>query len=418
MSRAEVFRYRNFVLLWVGQTVSVTGNGLFTVALPLEVLHLTGSSFELSLVVAARTLPPLILLLVGGTLVDRLSRRAVMLVSDATSGVALAMLTLLIVTHRERVQEIFILSVVLGSATAFFRPASATIIRDIVPSNLLVSANSLSSLSRSLGLTVLGPLIGGAIVAMAGYGWAFGIDAGSFAASAVCLAAMRNITEVRAVKERITSGMLEGIRHCRSQRWLWWSMIALGVANIASFTVYTIMQPLLVRNIFHEGAVAVGIMIAAGGIGRVVASITASRRNPPHQRMKTTWLAWTAFGTCCILMGLSPWLGMAVACFGVMRGVVAYGDIIWLSTVQEETPPTLLGRVSSIDWLFSLSLTPLGTIAGGVAVLAIGVRLTVVACGAITAASGAVLFIPGVTDLDKRRAREAQPAAPAATTAD
>lgn len=412
-----VFRYRNFALLWSGQAISVAGNGLFTVALPLEVLHLTGSALDLSLVVGARTVPPLILLLVGGTLVDRLSRRAVMLISDTACGISLALLTILIITHRDRVQEIFILSVILGISTSFFRPAATAIIRDILPAELLVPANSFTSLSQSIGFSVIGPLGGGVIVAAVGYSWAFGIDAASFAVSAACLAAMRNITELKAAKERIASGMMEGLRYSRSLPWLWWSMIALGVANVGAFTLFTVMQPLLVENIFHDGSSALGIMIAVGGGGRIIASTIATRRDPPSRRMMTTWTSWTTFGLCGMFMGLSPWLWMAIACWGIMQGMVAYGDIIWLSTVQEETPPTLLGRVSSIDWLLSLSLTPFGTVAGGAVVLAIGVRSAVVACAAITAASGAVLLIPGVTDLDKRKAIESQLPVSASTSA-
>lgn len=403
-----VFRHRNFSLLWIGKTISIAGNGLFTVALPLEVLHLTGSAFDLSLVIGARTVPPLIFLLIGGTLVDQLSRRIIMLISDATCGVSLALLTVLILSHRERVQDILVLSVILGAATAFFQPASTAIVRDLLPTELMVPANSLSSLSQALGLSVIGPLAGGLIVATVGYGWAFGIDSASFFVSAACVFSMRHVKETRAASERIIGGMVEGLRYCRSQSWLWWSIIALGVANIADFALFTVMQPLLVRNVFHDGPAAVGLLIAVGGIGRIVASFIAVRRKPPRQRMKATWISWSIFGICAMLMGLSPWFWGAIACSAIMWGVVSYGDIIWLATVQQETPAALLGRVSSIDWLFSLSLTPFGTVAAGAAVLTIGVRYTVLICGALTAVSGSVLLIPGVRDLDQPGERDSQ----------
>ncbi|MGH3169634.1 MAG: MFS transporter, partial [Trebonia sp.] len=412
----SVLRHRNFALLWAGQTISVAGNGIFTVALPLEVLHLTGSPFDLALVVSARTVPSLVLLLIGGALVDRVSRRFVMLACDATCGIALALLTLFVVTHQLRVQEIAVLSVILGAASAFFRPASTAMVPDIVPSEMLVSANSLSSLSDSLAQFIVGTVVGGVIVATAGYAWAFGIDAVSFAVSAACLAAMRNITEVRAVKERFTRGMAEGIRYCRSQPWLWWSMTALGVANLACFVPFSIMEPLLVRNVFHDGPVTLSIMIAAVGIGGTITSILAARIRTPHRQMRATWTAWIGAGLCAVFVGLSPNLWIAVACSAIMWGLVVYGNIIWLSMLQEKTPPTLLGRVSSIDWLFSLSLTPLGMVAGGAAVTVIGVRLTVIAGGAIAAvASGAVLFIPGVTDVDAVREPEANIPVPVTT---
>jgi hypothetical protein len=93
-------------------------------------------------------------------------------------------------------------------------------------------------------------------------------------------------------------------------------------------------------------------------------------------------------------------------------GLATYGNIIWLSMIQQETPPILLGRISSIDWLFSLALGPLGAVVGGAAALAIGVRLTLMAGGAITAATGTVLLIPGMTDPDKQRIEKTQRVGP------
>lgn len=409
-------RHRNFALLWSGQAVSVAGNGMFTVALPLEVLRITGSPLDLALVAAARTVPSIVLLLVGGTVVDRISRRAVMLVSDATCGVGLGVLTFLAAAHAERFGVILGLSVIMGTASAFFRPASTAIVRDILPADLLVPANALSSLSASLAQFLLGPLLAGVLVAAAGATWAFGIDAATFAVSAACLAAMRNITEVRAVSERLVHGMAEGLRYCYSQPWLWWSMLALGVANLACFGPSTVMKPLLVKDAFHGGSVAFGIMVAASGVGAVLMSLIAARRPAPRRPVTSLWTAWILAGLLAAGVGLSPWLWLAIVFSGLSWGMSSLGNIIWLSTMQARTPATLLGRVSSIDWLFSLALTPLGTIVAGAAVPVIGVRATAVIGGLIAAAVGAILLIPGVTDPDKPTAESAEADGPGGHT--
>jgi MFS family permease len=398
----DVLRHRNFLLLWSGQAISIAGNGIFTVALPLEVLHLSSSPLALALVISGRMIPSLVLLLIGGTLVDRFPRRPVMLISDAGCGISVLILTFLIVTGKERVWELFVLAVTLGIASAFFRPASTAIVRDILPRELLVPANSLSSLSQSAAQYLLGPLAGGIIVAVIGASWAFGIDAASFAVGAACLAAMRDIKEVRAARSRLLAGIMEGVRYCRSQCWLWWSMVGIGAANLVYFVPFTILQPLLVRNVFHAGPVALGIMYAASGGGGALASIFATRRKPPLRRVGAIWTAWSAAGLCASLIALCPWLWLAVVFAGMTWGLATYGNIIWLSMIQQETPPKLLGRVSSIDWLFSLALSPLGAMTCGVAVLAVGVRVTLLAGGLITAAAGGVLLIPGMTDPDKR----------------
>ena len=397
-----VLRHRDFVLLWGGQTVSLIGNGAFMVALPLEVLRLTASPLTLALVVSGNTTSTVILLLIGGTLVDRFPRRVVMLISDTICGVAVAIAAFLVAAGEAHPWEFFLLSVVFGAAGAFFKPAATAIVRDILPPELFVSASSLSSLSQSLAQYLIGPIAGGIIVAAAGSGWAFGIDSASFVVSAACLAAMRRTKGPEATGSRLFAGVLEGLRFCYSQRWLGCSIFAVGIANLVCFSPLFILQPLLVKDVFHTGSIALGVLYAASGGGGVLASAIAARRGTPSRRLTTIWTAWSASGACAALAGLSPWLWLSVIFAGTAWGLLSYGNIVWFPLLQQETPPELLGRVSSVDWLFSLALIPLGTIAAGAAVGWIGVRLTLIAGGAIAAATGTVLLIPGVTTPDRR----------------
>lgn len=405
-------RNRNFALLWGGQSVSYIGNGLFTVALPLEVLRLTSSPLDLALVVSGRTIPAVFLLLFGGTLVDRLSRRLVMTISDIVCGISVTLVTFMMITGHVHVWQLFLLTVAFGSAAAFFKPAATAIVRDILPPEQFAPASSLSSLSSSFSQYLFGPLAGGIIVAVVGTDWAFGLDGLSFAVSVICLLAMRNIVEVKAAGARLLTGIMQGLRYCYAQRWLWWSIIAVGIANLACFAPFVILEPLLVKNIFHAGPVWLGIMYAASGGGGVLASLFAARRPIPVRRVTTIWTAWASAGLSAALVGVSPFIWMSVIFAGATWGLMTYGNIIWDPLLQHETPDDILGRVSSIDWLFSLALIPLGTITGGTVATAIGVRLTLVSSGAIAAATGCVLLIPKVTDPDKREAeRRVQAAA-------
>src|SRR5579859_1874492 len=235
-------RHRDFALLWSGQTVSLVGNGVFTVALPLEVLRLTGSPVQLALIVAARTVPAVLLLLLGGTVVDRMSRRLVMLASDSVCGACVGAVAILIAAGAAGLWELAVLSAVFGVANAFFKPASTAITPDILPPELLVPASSLSSLSQSLAQYLLGPLAGGLIVAATGTAWAFGHDAVSFAVSAGCLAVMRPTPRPAGPGSPLREGIAEGLRYCRSQPWLWWSMIALGIGNLACYVPLVVLE--------------------------------------------------------------------------------------------------------------------------------------------------------------------------------
>jgi hypothetical protein len=177
----------------------------------------------------------------------------------------------------------------------------------------------------------------------------------------------------------------------------------MGIANLACFAPLYILQSLLVRDAFRAGPVALGVLYAASGAGGVLSSLVAARHKPLRP-VTTIWVTWAMAGTFASLVGLSPWLWMSCAFTGVTWGLVTYGNILWFPLIQRETPPQLLGRVSSVDWLFSLAFSPLGIIAAGIAAGTIGVRLTMIVGGTIAAATGGVLLIPGATDPDKRAA--------------
>jgi MFS transporter, DHA3 family, tetracycline resistance protein len=394
-------RQRDFALLWSGQTVSLAGNGIFTVALPLEVLRLTGSPLDLALIISARTLPAVVLLLAGGTVADRVSRRLVLLVSDSGCALSVGLAAVLIAAGWARLWQLAALSAVFGVASAFFKPAATAIVPDIVPPELLLSASSLSSLSQSVAQYLAGPLAGGLIVAVTGPGWAFGLDAISFAASAACLAAMRRTPRPAGPGTRMLAGIWDGLRYCRSQPWLWWSMIAVGVANLACYVPLSVLEPLLVRQVFHAGPVALGLLYSASGAGGAVASAWAGRW-PPRRPVGALWAGWAGAGLAAAGLGLAPRLWLAVLCAGLAWAGITYGNVIWFPLMQREVPGPLLGRVSAVDWVLSLALAPVGTIAGGAAAALAGVRLTLVIAGSTAAATGGVLLLPGVTDPDRR----------------
>jgi MFS family permease len=392
-----LFRHRNFVLLWGGQAISLIGNGIFVVALPLTVLHLTSSPLALALVVSGQVIATVVLLLVGGAVVDRLPRRFLMLTADAVCGISVSLVAVLVVSGVARLWELFVLTLIFGAAGAFFKPAATAIVRDILPADLLVPASSLRSVSQSLSGLVIGPLTGGLIVATAGAGWAFGIDGASFAVSAACLASMRNVPRVKATSTRI----LEGVA-C--------SIVALGIGNLVIFYPFFILVPLLVKNVFHGGAFALGIFFAANGAGSLVASLATARRGMPSRPVMTIWTTCAAAGACLALVGASPWFWVSVFFTGLGLGLVSYANILWFPLVQHETPAELLGRVSSIDWLFSLAFSPLGALAAAAAAATFGVRAALIAGGMIAVATGSVLFVPGVRAPDKRNEATVQAA--------
>src|SRR6476646_1894061 len=169
---------RDFALLWAGMTVSFLGDGLYMVAIAWQVYAISNVPTALALVGVAWMVPQVLLLLVGGAVSDRFERRRVLMVSDAIRGSAIAAIGILSVTGSLQLWHVIALVAVYGAGGALFTPAFTGIIRDVVPRELLLEANSLGQFVRPLCVRLVGPAVGGVVVHSLGTGSAFLADAG------------------------------------------------------------------------------------------------------------------------------------------------------------------------------------------------------------------------------------------------
>src|SRR5919199_3744492 len=181
---------RDFALLWSGMTISLLGDGVFFVALAWQTYSLSNRPTALSLVSIGYVLPQVLLLLLGGVLSDRFERRRMMMLSDLLRGAAVAGMSALALAGTLEVWHLVALVVVFGAGDALFAPAFGAIVPDIVPAEQLVEANSLDQFVRPAARLV-GPALGGALVASVGAGYAFAFEAMTFACSFAALALMQ-----------------------------------------------------------------------------------------------------------------------------------------------------------------------------------------------------------------------------------
>ncbi len=394
-------RHRDFALLWSGQSVSLVGDGIYTVALALETLRIDNHPFALSLVLAARLLPTVLLLVVGGVIVDRIPRRFAMLASDSSRGVAVAAIAVLVALGTLQIWELVVISVVFGAADALFYPAATAVTPEILPADLLVQGSALNHTSETVAQNLLGPALGGLVVAALGYEWGFVIDAASFAVSAGCVLAMSHRPRPEPSGHSALADARDGLRYVRSQRWLWVSLVGAGLANFIAFSPLAVLVPLLIRNVLHQGPVALGLVLATGGVGGALTAMLVARFGAPRLRITWMWIGWAASAAAMMVLGLAPNAWVAAASMFFIIGGLMFGNVLWSPMMQELVPPELLGRASSVDWLMSLSLSPLGVIVGGAAAGVIGTRLTMLIGGGISACLIAILFVPGVRDPER-----------------
>jgi len=159
--------------------------------------------------------------------------------------------------------------------------------------------------------------------------------------------------------------------------------------------------PLIVRDVLHQGPAAYGATFAACGAGGLLAAVIAGRRGTPRRRMSVIWAAWAAASVALAGVGVAPDVVLVALCGAVTYFGLTYGNLLWGALMQLAVPAHLLGRASSVDWLFSICLSPLGLLFAGALAGSIGVRETVLVGAGLSALSCLVVFVPGVRDPER-----------------
>jgi MFS family permease len=236
----RILRYPVFRRFFFGQAVWMLGDGMAGTAVAFAVLAMAGGAADLGLVLAARTIPLVLFLLMGGVLADCLPRSRVMLGADLVRCGARASAALLVLTHHADVVALVAAQAVCGAASALFMPAVNGLIRTTVPAEALQRANALRSLAQSTAM-IAGPALGGLLVAAAGPGWALAFDALSYLASAAFLARVPAGRATVPVKS-MGRDLADGWAAFRSWRWVWSVIGAASLVNML-FAGFSVLGP-------------------------------------------------------------------------------------------------------------------------------------------------------------------------------
>jgi uncharacterized membrane protein len=397
----DALRERQFRLLFTGQIVSLLGDAITGVALAFAVLDLTGSATDLGYVFAAKTIPLVGFLLVGGVFADRLPRRAVMLAADVARLGSQGSVAVLILTHHARIWEIVLLQAISGTASAFFNPASTGLTPMTVSPERLQQANALRGLSMA-STGIIGSVISGALVAGVGPGWALALDAASFGVSAFFLAQLRLPAHVTLPPQSFLSDLREGWREFSSRTWVWVIVVAASIGNMMTSVLVVLGAVVAKESLGGAGAWA-GIL-AALGAGSMIGGLVALRIRVRHPLF---------FGS-----SLLAFLPIPLALLALRAPVVVIGagallagvgnmvfNSLWETSLQQHVPPAALSRVSAYDWFGSLAFQPVGLIVAGPAAAAIGISTTlwIAAAGSLAIAALSVAT-PSVRRLEARSA--------------
>jgi DHA3 family tetracycline resistance protein-like MFS transporter len=387
--------------------VSLLGDGIYLVAIAWEAYSLSNAPTALSVVGVAWTLPTVAFLLLGGAISDRYERRRVLLLASAAEAIAVGLIGLLALTGDLRLWMLLALVALYGTGEAFFNPAFDAIVPSLVAIEDLPSASALEQFVRPLAYQLVGPALGGVLVAVFNPGLAFLADAGTFVAAAVALSLMRSVRPgpTSSPASSALADIADGVRFVRANPWLWGTLLSASLSLLAFYGPVVVLVPYLVKNELHAGAGAFGAIRAAGGVAAIASAATIAQRALPRRCM--TWMlgAWATQSLLLAGYALATGVWTYVLVSLASGALAAIGNIIWGTLMKTLVPGNLLGRVASLDWIVSIGLVPISLAITGPIAEALGARATLIGAGVIGAGTFAVLFgVPGLRDPERAMA--------------
>lgn len=386
---------RNFRLFFIGQTASQIGSGMAPVAIVFAVLA-HGTASDVGYVLAAGTVPLVILLLVGGVVGDRMSRRKLMLQSDSLRTFAECALGLWVLLGNPPLWGFMALAALMGIGQAFFNPALTGIVPQMLNDEKLQQGNALNGISNSSG-GVIGPAIAGVIVAVSSPGWAILIDGLTYLVSVVSLAMIRIDWQASEDSDSFISLLRQGWREFWSRTWLWAIVVEASFVN-ALFASFLVLGPVVAKQSLG-GAKSWGAILAAEGLGAVVGGIIMLRVHPRRPLLVATLSALVFPVPLFFVAARSPTIVIALSGFLAGSFITVFA-VQWNTTVQREIPSDVLSRVSAYDWFGSLALMPIAMALVGPLSSRIGITTTLVGSGVLMMALVlSVLLVPSVIRL-------------------
>ncbi|TIC81589.1 MFS transporter [Nocardioides sp. GY 10127] len=408
-------RARNFRFYYASRVVNLIGNTMATVALAFAVLDVTDDDpAAVGYVLAAHTVPLVLLLLWGGVVADRFGRVAVLQVSNLGSALTQGAIAALVLTGTAQLWSLMALSLVHGIISGLGFPAMSSVMPTLVPREQLQQANALVSLARS-AVTVLGPTVAALLVVGVGPGWALGVDAASWLVSALLLMLIRVPAQPpRTAGTSTIAELREGWGYVRSTTWLWVVVLGFGFLNALHAGAWLTLGPSRAKaTIGEEGW---GLALSAEAVGLLVMTLVLLRVRL-ERPLLMGMLGITTLALPMIVLGAEPHLGaLVVATFIAGAGTELFG-MGWNLAMQEHVPDDMLSRAYSYDALGSFVAMPIGQVAFGPLALAFGFGPVMVAAGlAYVLLCGLVLCSSSVRNL-RRTPSPSTASAPASAPA-
>jgi MFS family permease len=374
--------HRNFRLFFAGQSISLIGTWITRVATSWLVFRLTGSAFLLGVVGFWGQIPTLVLSPFAGVLVDRSNRHRILIWTQALSALQSAALAVLALSNTITVEWIIFLQIAQGVINALDTPARQSFVVQMVDDpadlpNAIALNSTMVNASR-----IIGPSIGGLIIAAVGEGWCFAIDAVSYIAVIGSLLAMSvTAAERRTVKGNVLEELRAGYSYVSGFAPVRTSLLLLALVSMMGMP-YTVLMPVIATKVLHGGPHTLGFLMTASGFGAVAGALYLASRRSVLGLGRVMVYATTLFGTGLVLFSFARSLWEALLLLPFVGGGMMVEMAATNTILQTVTADHLRGRVMAFYTMAFLGTAPIGSLIAGIAAEHIGAPLTITLGGA------------------------------------
>jgi MFS family permease len=360
----SAFRHPNYRLYFVGQTISLVGTWIQTVAQAWLVLQLTGSAVALGIVAALQSLPMLVMGWFGGAFADRLPKRRLLVITQFAQMLLAFILGVLVMTGTVQIWHVYLLATALGIANAFDAPARQSFVVEMVGRDDLMNAVALNSTTFNMA-RIVGPAIAGILISLVGVTLSFYLNGISFLfviGGLLLMRADRFFASAPPPRLSIRRSLAEGFSYVRHTPTALTITSLIGVLGLFAFTT-NVLVPLFAENVLHVGATGLGVLFSAMGIGSLMAGLIAAFAQAAR------WSRMLIGGLGMALAELAFALSRNYPLSIVLMGLVGFCMFTFITSantgIQQRVPDRLRGRVMGIYMAVNMGSQPFGNLAAG-----------------------------------------------------
>ncbi|MCW2881912.1 MAG: transporter [Sphaerisporangium sp.] len=388
--RFPVLAIRDFRLLLADRLLAPAAVAFSLVGVSFAVLDITGSTADLSYVLAAQIAPSLVFTLISGVIADRIPPQRVIVAANIMIAVGEGTLGVLVLSGQARLWQMIVLETLTGVGMAVFWPASQALLPKIVPDPLLQQANAVSRLAMNAA-QMGGAAVAGVVVAVVGPGWAMSVCGIGLLGTIPFLLAIRVTGHERVENAGMISELRDGWSEFSSHTWLWAIVAQFCVILMAWYGGFQVLGPAVAKADLG-GPAAWGAITAAEALGLIIGGLLSLRFTP-----RRPMLFVVCIGAAMAVSPLSlamhwplPALCLAAVSLGVTMEIMM---VQWSVALARNVPPGKLARVSAYDALGSVMAMPLGALVAGPLAAEIGLSATQYGAAALILVASALTLL-------------------------